>query len=176
MLRKKLSKPLGSSKGNIFVIGLVALVLVGLIFLLVVMGTQHFLLGEVNTMVQEDDDFDSNTKNITSELYNKNNVAWDNGFALLIAGLMIGFFLAGATLNNNPIVLGVVIIMMLFSVYAGMYIVNIYEDVSDDTTDTLSFNSEFPKAHAIMSNLVLVIIGGITLLGLGVFTSNNIGI
>lgn len=177
MRRKQNSDSLAcSKKGNLYVVGLVALLIVGLLFLLVVMGTQNFLQHEVNTLVQSDDDFNNVSKSVSQDFTDRNNLALDNGFALLIGGVMIGLFLAGRTLSNNPLVLGMVFILLFFTVYAGMHIVNIYEELSDDTSEDLNFSVEFPKAHAIMSNLVIVIIGGITLFGLGIYTSNNIGI
>jgi len=154
----------------------VALLLVGLIFLLVVMGTQNFLQKNVNDLVQSDSDFTNTSKAVSQSFTDKNNIALDNGFAFLIGGIMIGLFLAGRTLNNNPVVLGMVFLLLFFTVYAGFHIVNIYQDLADNTVDTLNFGVEFPKANAIMSNLVIVIIGGITLFGLGIYTSNNIGI
>ena len=167
---------LSSKKGNALIVGMIFLMLVGLIYLLVVMGTQHFLMGEVNTMVQLDDSFSDEAKGVNQELTDKNNVAWDNGFAFLVGGLLLGLFLAGATLENNPVVMGVVLLLLVVSVYAGMHIVNLYEDVADSTVDTLNFAVEFPKAHLVMSNLVVVIIAGVGLLGLGIFTSNRVGI
>lgn len=176
MLRKNLKRLNFSKKGNALIIGLIVLLVVGSIFLLTVMATQNFLVGEVNSLVQDDNSFTNTTKTVTDTFNTNNNLALDNGFALLISGLMIGFFLAGRTLTNNPVILVVLILILLFTVYAGMHIVNIYEELADDTSDTLSFSTEFPKANAIMSNLVLIIVGGVTLLGLGVFTGNQIGI
>lgn len=179
MMKEKNSReyPLFSNKkGNAAVIGIIALVVVGLIYFLITIGTQHFLLNEINGMVQEDGDFSAKAQSVTQTLTDNNNTAWDNGFALLVGGALIGLFIAGFTLENNPLILGVVFLLLILGAYAGMQIVNIYEEVNADTVDTLNFQVEFPKAHVIMSNLVVVLIAGITLLGLGIFTSSRVGL
>lgn len=165
-----------NKKGNAVILGMVALLVVGLIYFLITIGTQHFLLNEVNSMVQADDSFSATAQNTTQNLTNKNNIAWDNAFALLVGGALIGLFIAGFTLENNPLVLGVVFLLLILGSYAGFHIVNLYEQINVDTADTLNFEIEFPKAHLIMSNLVVAILSGITLLGLGVFVGNKVGL
>ena len=125
-------------------------------------------------MVQEGD-YSTTAKNVTQELTDKNNTAWDNGFSFLIGAILIGFFMAGFTLENNPVILFVVLLLLFFGAYAAMHIVNLYEDISAETIDTLKFEEEFPRANFVMSNLVEFIIGGVVLLGLGVFVNNRIG-
>lgn len=162
-----------NKKGNAFLLAVAALVLAGLIFLLAVIGTQNFLLGEVNSLVQ-DSDYNQVAKDSINDLNSKNSFAWDNAFALLVGGLMIGLFFAGFTINRSPIILIFTFIILFVAVYGGMQVVNVYEDLVSGTQEDIDFEANFPKSHLIMSNLLVVVIMGGLLFGMGIFIGNRV--
>lgn len=164
------------AQGSFILIGIIGFILIGLLFFLTMIATNHFLLKEVNTMVQEDAGFSNASKESIQELSSKNNSAWDNAFAWLVGGLLIGMFLAGATFNNSPVMIIVVLLLMGIVVYSAMHIVNLYEEFSDETVEDLDFASNFPKANSVMNNLVLIVIAGVSLFGIGIFISERIGL
>lgn len=155
---------------------IIGMIIVGFLVFILTAGVQSNLLREFNMEVQNDDSFNDVAKNAMSDVNSRNHTAWDNAFIFLAGFLLIALFLAGATVQRNPVILIIVIITIFLSTYIGMNIVNAYEDIAADTTDTLNFEVYYPKAHMIMSNLAIYMIFGMLLFGIGIYASERIGI
>lgn len=167
-----------SSKGQstILVILIIGFLLAGAIFILTVIGTNYFLLSEVDSMVQSDNGFNQEAKDLSANTLANNNASWDNAFLWLVGGLLLGLFAAGLTLQNSPVIVIVVLVLLAVTAYAGMHVSNLYDELQTETVDTIDFQTNFPKSHLIMNNIVLIVTGGVALFGMGVFLSERIGL
>jgi hypothetical protein len=162
-------------KGNALILAIVFVVIAGLLFLLTLVGTNHLLLSEVNDLVQ-DSDFAQVAKDSSQDLTSRNNLAWDNAFVLLSGGILVGLFFAGFTIQRSPVVLLFTFVIIFVAVYSGFHIVNVYEDLADNTQEDIDFQANFPKSHLVMSNLLIYIVVGVVVLGLGIFIGNRVEI
>lgn len=161
-----------SSKGQSVMIPIIIIGVVGLLVLIITFASSHFLMREVNSVVQTDDSFNNQSQEMMNDITNRNNVSLDNAFIFLVGGLIIACFVAGFNINRTPLFLILVIILMFFVAYAGMKITNFYEDFAADDTD-LEFSTYFPKANFVMSNLGLFVLGMIFSFGLGAIMRGN---
>lgn len=167
-----------SNKGQsplIFIV-ILGFLVAGAIFLLTVIGTNHFLLGEVNNIVQTDDTFNEQARNVSQQTFERNNQGWDNAFVWLVSGLLLCMFLAGSTIQKSPVIVIVLFVLLIVTAYAGITVNSLYDELQADTIDTIDFADSFPKSNFIMENILLVIIGAVTLFGLGIFLSERIGL
>lgn len=156
------------------VMGIILIIaFVGLLVLIITFGTSHFLMREVNSMVQDDDSFNNESKTVMSEVTQRNNIVLDNAFVFLVGGIIIASFVAGFNIQRTPLFLILVIILLFISTFVGMKITNFYEDFAIDSSNDLSFSSYFPKANFIMSNLALFILGMVFSFGLGAIFRGN---
>lgn len=156
-------------------LGLLLLVVgVGLLGLIVIFGGSNFLMSELNTEIQSGDDYDNNTQSVMQGITDRNYQTLDNAFIFLFGGLVIASFFAGLTTQRNPIALIIVVLLLFGSVWLGMTINNVYENMASDMSDDIDFSTYFPKAHWVMSNLVIsLIMVGFTF-GVGMVMSNQV--
>lgn len=164
------------AQNTFLIIALFGFLIAGAIFLLVVMGTNFVLLKQVDVLVQDEDDFSAAAKASSTSSLEGQRSGWDNAFLLLVGGLLVALFIAGATIQNSPVVVVVVLLLLIFAAYAGFHVNNLYEELSSDTVDDIDFQTNFPKSHLIMSNIVVVLVGAASLFGLGIFLSERFGI
>lgn len=160
-----------SKRGNAMPI----IMFIGIAFLLILIigfSIGNKILSDVNDMVQEDDDFNTQSKTVMQGVTDKNSTVLDNVFAFLYAGLIIGAFISGFTTNRTPVFLLLTIILLFVTGFVGAKISNFYDDFDGDAQE-LALSTNFPKAHFIMSNLPLFLVGIITLFGVGVILRNQ---
>lgn len=146
----------------------------GLLGLIVIFGGSNFLMSELNSEIQSGDDYDNNTQSVMQKVTDRNYKVLDNAFIFLFGVLVIASFFAGLTTQRNPIALIIVILLLFGSVWLGMTINNTYEDLASDMTDDIDFSTYFPKAHWVMSNLVISLIMVGFSFGLGMVMSNQV--
>lgn len=177
MKRTKSFTSLSSKKGQLTIpLIVIGIILVGFLVYMLAVGVGNGLLQDLNDQIQDDDSFSDTAKNPLQTLSERNHLAWDNGFIFLAGFMLLAAFLAGATIQQSPVVLIIVIITMFLTTYIGMNIVNFYEDITIDTSDDIDFSTYYPKASFIMNNLALYIIGAVTLFGIGIWASERIGL
>jgi len=109
----------------------------------------------INDMIQLDDDFNNETKTTMQE-YSVSMPLWiDNAFLLAVGLFFILGIVSAYFADSNPVFLIVDLLLLGVVLFLGMVFSNAYDDTIT-TDDYVSFANDYPKAHFILDNLLLV--------------------
>lgn len=117
----------------------------------------------INDMMQLDQDFNNETKTAMQD-YSVTMPLWiDNAFLLAVGLFFILGLVSAYYADSNPVFLIIDLLLLGVVLFLGMVFSNAYDDTIN-TDDYVSFSSDYPKAHFILDNLLLVaiiIVGGV---------------
>lgn len=145
-------------KNNKGFTGVVILILVALFIVALVSVVVGFFFGEMNTMIQTDDDLGNTSKEIVSDLNDRYDNTMDGAFITILGLLFLVGMIAGWVSNDNPYTLIIAIIVMVFILLIAAVMSNTWEEYTDDA-ELGSYSSNLTITNFVMNNFLAVAVG-----------------
>jgi len=168
-LRKKegvILRILKSKKGDIVGDSILAMiVLFALVYGIILV---YPILTDVNTDVQADTDFSTESKASIQDLTNRT-PAWGDGlFVFVFAFMFFTVIFTSYFINSSPAFFVIALIIFIVLMGIGMLLSNAHEEFMEDS-DLSTLTTTFPKTHWLMSNIVGVILGMMVVMGIVIY-------
>lgn len=118
----------------------------------------NYILGEINTDIQNDDNMINESKTVVSEMNTNYSTIMDNAFILIFVLSWLAILVASYFIDTSPIFFIFGFVLILFVIIVGAIMGNVYADLLTQT-EFSGYENLFPKTHFIMNNIVLVLLG-----------------
>lgn len=133
-----------------------------IIVVLVVMGIAllfgNYVLDEVNTDIQSDEDMSTEGKVVTGNMLSNYSNLFDNLFLFAFVLFVIFVITSVFVLDTHPIFFAVSVILLIFVFVVAGLLANVYNDVAQDDT-IATYANEFTYMTWVMTHLLEVMIG-----------------
>jgi len=146
------------------VLDLIMIVVVLFVFIIMTI-VGNLVLNDVNTDIQADDSFNSDTKETVTDLKESYPVFGDGLFLFIFVLMWIVTLALSFMIDTHPIFFVLSIIALIFIILVGAIISNSFESFTEDS-DIAAVTVNYPKTVFVFDHLVefLVGIGGTILL------------
>lgn len=161
-----------SKKGNVFLDSF--FYFVAIIIFIVILVTGSYVLNEVNTDVQADDDLDNQSKVILNDLNTDMPTWFDYGVATVILLLWVLVIVASFNINSHPVFFFISVIVLAIAIFAlNQFMVAINDYFTDPEISPIY--ALYPISSFITSNIeiFITIVGFSILLALYAKDTNN---
>lgn len=133
-----------------------------IIVVLVVMGIallfSNYVLDEVDTDIQADDDMSTEGAKVTGDMLSQFPSLFDNMFLFAFVLFTIFVLVSVFVLDTHPIFFAVSAILLIFVFIIAGLLANVYNDVAEDSTVS-TYANQFTYMTWVMTHLLEVIIG-----------------
>jgi len=158
-----------NKKGNALFVGIFFIIVVVVFSLIFMFGYQAL-----------DDSFDSiyadlemnESKTVLEDTHSRYPSVFDGVVLLLFAGLWLGGIGSAMIKEEHPLLFGIMMLLILFVLIAGMFVSNAFEEIFQDE-DLSSLATTFPATYWLITNMLLVGIGMLLSILLVVMAKNR---
>ena len=121
----------------------------------------YYLIGQINTSVQNDPGFGTVGQTMMSDSTSRFVGIYDSLFVLLVVGFIVVLVITGFALRSHPIFAMITILVLIIFAVIAVHLANTYYDVANDSA-LLSSATEFSKMTWLMTKLPhIAIVAGI---------------
>ena len=171
---KRIKKTFSNSKKGNAIIDTIFLLSFLLLFI-VVIYSMNLIVDDVNEDIQDDDDSSNTSKAIIQDYADDYETIWDNVFLFVFVMGWAILLLSSYLVDSHPVFFVITLIIMILVFVFAVYLGNSYEEIVVEDDDFSSLVPNYPKAHFIMSNLLIVaIVIGFSIM-LVLFGKNRMG-
>lgn len=117
----------------------------------------YYVLNEVNTDIQADEDIADVAKQDLQGLTTNFPQFMDNTFVLLLALLWIMLIVSSFLIDSHPVFFILTVVLLVFVFIVGMIVANAYQDIAADE-DLISASSQFSQTQWVFENFLPIII------------------
>lgn len=148
--------------------GIVVIIVVLLLVFALVNMFVFKAFSSVNDFMQDDDDLSNTSKEVVQDLEDRYPSTFDGAFMLILALSTMLFIVISYNADNNPLLMVVAILIMLFLLLGTIVLSVSYSELVSDS-EISGFTTDFPMSHWVLDHFGMVGLGMITSMLLAMF-------
>lgn len=159
-----------NKKGNVIYAIIIFVIVIILFGIFSMVGFNTF--DDMQTDVLADLELNE-SKDIVNDMNDRYPSVFDSVILIVFVGLWIGGIVSVMVKEEHPIVFGLMMLLVVFTIIAGMFLANSYEEMMQDS-DFSDLPASFPITHFIITHMMEMGIGmGVTIL-LAMYAKNKL--